>query len=655
MSRETGQPVDLSWRAFERRSTSAFDRRSSSAVAPHRRDKGQRRSQYLTMRDGVRLGVDIHLPATYASGDRLPTILRQTRYFRSVEIAAPLDGRFLRDAIDIAARTRERFLARGYAWVDVDVRGSGVSGGSWPLPWSQAEVTDGGEVVDFIVAQPWSSGLVGSTGISYDGTTAEMLLCNQREAVRAVAPRFSLFCAYEDVAFPGGAHLAWFTERWARFNLLLDAHRFHEAMAELIHVIARGRAGEPDFALARPLRLLLDTLGDDRAKRAIASVLGAVYRGPRRVDDDIDGRERARAIADHLANGDVHELCLQAMFRDDTKDGRSDLAFGTVSPKTNAAAIAGSGASIYSYGGFLDGAYGQSAARRHATLPGGRLLLGPWGHAGVIAHDPFGEAAAAGFDHDGELLSFFDVHLKNDDDGSASDPPVRYFTFGDNRWRSANEWPPRDVAFESRYLRADRRLLSARPTASSTHRVAKTSFGSGERSRWRGVLAAFVPADYPDIAARTANETSFDTAPFEAPRRLTGHPSVHLIVRANAADFVVVAYLLAVAPDGRVIYLSEGQLRALHRGKPDDESHPRGPERSFARADAAPVEPGRATALDFSLLPVSAAIPAGYRLRLVVTLGDRDHFADIDGAREIEILSDDRHASRVDLPFATEP
>jgi uncharacterized protein len=637
MSRGTGQPVDLHWRTF----------------APLQRDKGQRRSQYLTMRDGVRLGVDIHLPSTFRSGDRLPTIIRQTRYFRSVEILAALDGRLLRDAIDIAAHTRERFLARGYAWVDVDVRGSGVSGGSWPLPWSKDEVTDGGEIVDFIVAEPWSNGLVGSTGISYDGTTAEMLLCNQRDAVRAVAPRFSLFCAYEDVAFPGGVHLAWFTERWARFNLLLDAHRFHEAMAELIHVIARGRAGDPDFALGAPLRALLDKLGDARAKRVIAGVLGAVYRGPRRVDDDIDGSERARAVADHLENGDVHALCLEATFRDDTLQGRADLAFGTVSPKSNATRIAGSGASIYRYGGVLDGAYGQSAARRFAELPGGRLLLGPWGHAGVIAHDPLGEARPAGFAHDAELLSFFDVHLKNEDDGSASDPPVRFFTFGENRWRSADVWPPPDVAFEPSFLTSDRRMLP-KPSGAGAVRVAKSSFGSGERSRWRGVLAAFVPADYPDIGSRSAGEVAFDGPVFERPRRITGHPGAHLFVRSNAADFALVAYLLAVAPDGRVIYLTEGQLRALHRGRVGHETSPRGPERSFLQADAAPVEAGQAIELGFALLPVSFAIPAGYRLRLVVTLGDRDHFADIDGAREIEILCDDRHASRVELPFAAE-
>lgn len=633
------QPVDLHWRTF----------------APLRRDKGQRRSQYVTMRDGVRLGVDIHLPSDFKVGDRLPTIIRQTRYFRSVEILAALDGRLLRDAIDIAAHTRERFLARGYAWVDVDVRGSGVSGGSWPLPWSQAEVTDGGEIVDFIVREPWSNGLVGSMGISYDGTTAEMLLMNQREAVRAVAPRFSLFCAYEDVAFPGGVHLAWFTERWARFNLLLDAHRFHEAMAELIHVIARGRAGEPDFALARPLGALLDRLGDARAKQLIANVLGAVYRGPRRVDEDVDGRERARAVGDHIANGDVHALCLEATFRDDTLDGRADLAFGTVSPKTNAAAIAGSGASVYSYGGFFDGAYGQAAARRHARLPGGRLLLGPWGHAGVIAHDPLGAAHASAFAHDAELLSFFGVHLKNEDDGSASDPPVRYFTFGENRWRTSDVWPPPEVRFEPRYLTGDRRLASEGPVASSSVPVRSSGFGSGERSRWRGVLAAFVPADYPDIGPRTKGEAAFQTPPFDRDRRLTGHPALHLFVRSNGSDFAVMTYLLDLGPDGRVTYISEGQLRAIHRRAPDAESHPLGPDRSFAKADAAPVAPGEIVELSFAALPTSYLVRRGHALRLVVTLGDSDHFAPIaGGASEIEIICDERHASRVDLPFAPE-
>ena len=52
--------------------------------------------------------------------------------------------------------------------------------------------------------------------------TAEMLPVNRNPAVKAVAPRFSLFDTYVDIAFPGGIHDAWFTENWRRLNETLD-------------------------------------------------------------------------------------------------------------------------------------------------------------------------------------------------------------------------------------------------------------------------------------------------------------------------------------------------------------------------------------------------------------------------------------------------
>jgi len=132
-------------------------------------------------------------------------------------------------------------------------------------------------------------------------------------------------------------------------------------MAELVYVIARARANEPERWGAQ-LKILLDRVGPARTKRIIASAMGAVFRGGRRVDDDPEGRERARALLDHVENGDIHALCLEATFRDDTQAGSDELAFATVSPRTNLSKIAGSGAAVYSYGGFLDGAYGQAAA-----------------------------------------------------------------------------------------------------------------------------------------------------------------------------------------------------------------------------------------------------------------------------------------------------
>ena len=40
-------------------------------------------AQYVEMRDGVRLAVDVWLPENYQSGDRLPTAMRSTRYWRA--------------------------------------------------------------------------------------------------------------------------------------------------------------------------------------------------------------------------------------------------------------------------------------------------------------------------------------------------------------------------------------------------------------------------------------------------------------------------------------------------------------------------------------------------------------------------------------------
>ena len=78
----------------------------------------------------------------------------------------------------------------------------------------------------------------------YQPIAAEMLLVNQHPAVRAIAPLFALHDAYTDVAFPGGVHLAWFTESWGRFNALLDF--VHDRFAFL--VVQRARFGKADAA-----------------------------------------------------------------------------------------------------------------------------------------------------------------------------------------------------------------------------------------------------------------------------------------------------------------------------------------------------------------------------------------------------------------------
>src|SRR5262245_60682780 len=103
------------------------------------------RSLYVPMRDGVRLAVDVVLPADLAPGAKLPAIVTMTPYWRGRNGAA-------------ATNTARFFAPHGYAFVRADVRGTGASFGVWRAPQSPEEVADGADLVAWIAAQPWSNG-----------------------------------------------------------------------------------------------------------------------------------------------------------------------------------------------------------------------------------------------------------------------------------------------------------------------------------------------------------------------------------------------------------------------------------------------------------------------------------------------------------------
>ncbi|MGH9753854.1 MAG: CocE/NonD family hydrolase, partial [Blastocatellia bacterium] len=163
----------------------------ADGVSAPRYNGVERASRYITLKDGVRLALDIYLPKGLEAGARLPAILEQTRYNRSYEFQPEA-----RDKADRPSQKITEFVTRGYAYVVVDVRGSGASFGNRRAELGPQEVRDGSEVVDWIIGQPWSDGKVGAMGVSYVGTTAELLLVNRHPAVKAVAPQFSLFDAY---------------------------------------------------------------------------------------------------------------------------------------------------------------------------------------------------------------------------------------------------------------------------------------------------------------------------------------------------------------------------------------------------------------------------------------------------------------------------
>ncbi|MGH9945413.1 MAG: CocE/NonD family hydrolase, partial [Pyrinomonadaceae bacterium] len=352
-----------------------------------------RASRYVTLRDGVRLAVDVYLPEGLKAGTRLPTILEQTRYRRSFEFQPEV-----RATADRPAARITEFVTRGYAYVVVDVRGSGASFGNRRAELGPREVRDGSEVVDWIIRQPWSDGKVGATGVSYVGTTAELLLVNRHPAVKASIPQFSLFDAYPDIVFPGGVPHTWFIKNWAQAISAMDRNEIPEQQRQQIA-------------------------------------------GVRPVDEDSGKALLAQAIREHATNIDVHAELSPITYRDDR--ALAGWTLEETSPKSYVREMVASRAAIYSYSGWYDGGYPLSAINRFLTIrtPGSRLVLGPWNHGGRFYFSPANGRLNSSFSHTLEHLRFFDYHLKGIKTSIAREPPVHYYTLGEERWHSASAWP----------------------------------------------------------------------------------------------------------------------------------------------------------------------------------------------------------------------
>src|SRR5688500_1638228 len=124
------------------------------AYSSSKYEVGSTRGNRVTMRDGVRLSVDIYQPVV-AHDVKLPAILTMTPYDNLLP--------------SVVARSKW-FAQRGYVLVLADVRGRYDSEGLWD-PFTDKHKTDGYDLVEWIAAQPWCDGNVGMMGGSYLGWT----------------------------------------------------------------------------------------------------------------------------------------------------------------------------------------------------------------------------------------------------------------------------------------------------------------------------------------------------------------------------------------------------------------------------------------------------------------------------------------------------
>jgi putative CocE/NonD family hydrolase len=282
------------------------------------------------------------------------------------------------------------------------------------------------------------------------------------------------------------------------------------------------------------------------------------------------------------------------------------------------------------------------------------LILGPWNHGGGWNIDPIRGPAKSRFDHDGELLRFFDCHLKGIEIGIRQEQPVHYFTMVEERWKTADTWPP-PATMRTYYFSANQALSVEPPGAESggdDYRVDDT-VGTGEHSRWRTQAAIDEAVRYPDRTQQDEKLLVYTSAPLPQPLEVTGHPVITLCVSSSAADGNFFAYLEDVDEHGQIAYVTEGQLRAIHRRLSNDVPPYRQvvPYRTFKRQDMQPLVPGAVAELIFDLLPTSYLFRAGHRVRVALGGADRSHFAAGPTPPPTwHVFRDRTHASRIDLP-----
>lgn len=554
-------------------------------------------ARYLVMRDSVEIAIDVWLPPTLAAGDKAPTVINSTRYVRAMA-QGPLARwwqRFKR-ASDLKPDVRA-FNDAGYVVVKVDARGSGASTGSRQIEWSPDEVADYGEVVDWIVAQPWSNGRVGGYGVSYEGNTAELLAATGREAVKAVAPLFGDFDPTVGIAFMGGVLNEYFISQWGRFNNLLDRS---------------------------------DVCGLAGVTGLECRLLPLVFAGTKPVDDDRDGR-RLQAILAARKNYDVLDAMRRLQSPRDTFPGTS-LSFRDVSPYGLRERIEQHRTPMLVRIGWGDGGTINTALGRFLTFANPQQLeLGPWSHGGGHHVDPFLPEATptepSPVDQFTQMIRFFDRHLKV---GSGTATPVheiRYYTMNDGRWRTTTQWPPAGITPVRWYLDADHALTTAAPAlaeATDTYQVDPTASTGAGTTRWDTQLGGG-DVVYPDRREADQKLLTYTSAPLPTDIEITGAPIVTLQVASTQTDGGFFAYLEDVAPDGRVTYLTEGMLRAIHRRESSEPPPYRhfGPYRTFAPRDILPLTPGEAATLRFELFATSVRLKAGHRVRLALAGADR--------------------------------
>jgi putative CocE/NonD family hydrolase len=573
----------------------------------------ERISRYVEAADHVRLALDIFTDGPLDRHVKVPTLFTATRYGRALE-GAPIN------------EAQRRWVAAGYAVVNADVRGTGASFGQWYVPYSPQEARDLGLLAHWISHQPWSNGSVVMAGTSYPGTTPLLAAAYGSPALKAIAPLSADFDMYADLLWPGGVAAEDLSVQWGSYVRALDLNE-----------------PQPDDNVPPMLK------------------------GVRPVDGRRGARLLGEAVDAHKRNSWSFESApYEVTFRDQQTDHMHAMSIDDGATYRHDRSIERSRIPIFGWGSWLDSGIAQGLLNRFMTLSNPQLsVIGPWTHgaranANVYALDAPLEPSTA--TQDQWIYCFLDTYAHGDASTAARRAApatlgrrILYFTMGENRWKSTGVWPLPTTRQRRMFLDSNK-MLSDQPSTQAGLDTYDVDFEAttGSDNRWSTQMGK-PRIDYGDRALADRRLLAYTSRPLDTHLEITGQPVVTLNVTSNRSDGNFIVYLEDVAPDGKVTYLTEGELRALHRKLA---SHPGPykttyPYRTYSQKDASPLVPGEQASLTFQLQATSVRLEAGHRLRLALAGADKGTFLAIPADTHNVTLKISRGGSRpsfIDLP-----
>lgn len=580
---------------------------------------------YLETRDGTTLGVNVALPGPADAGP-YPTVVEYSGY----EPSNPDAGGF-----------KDLFTALGYAYVGVNMRGTGCSGGSFRF-FEYAQSLDGYDAVEAVAAQPWvMDNEVGMVGISYPGISQLFVAQTQPPNLVAITPLSVLDDSYRSTLYPGGLLNTGFAVEWTQERMDQAAPEGQEWAAKRI------ADGDEECAANQELRLQNpDLVAEIRDNPFYSDELG----------DEI-------APATFVDQIQVPTF-LAGAWQDEQTGGRFPVMLDRFTGTDHFYASLVNGLHTESIGPgvfpryveFLDLYVGKrtpslAAARGIVPILAGGLYgvdaveLPPDRFEGMTYDD-----ALAQFESEPPIQVLFEEGAA---DGTAPRTPLPRFV------ESFDAWPIPTLEPTPWYLGPDGTLVDEAPADNSRAEylalpdgIPATFYEGDGSALWR----TDVVWDWQEPAPGTV--AAFLSAPLTETVVMAGSASADLWVSSNLGDTDLEVTVSEVRPDGQEMYVQSGWLRASQRALDEAASSELRPVQTHLEADAEPL-PGADGDKGFDLarveiFPFAHVFRAGSQIRISVDApgGNRAVwvFETIADGEQVQIALGGDYPSRVVLP-----